>query len=385
MPPWIRAFAQPTTYLGAVMIALVWTGVHLLRDEAHDRAAADGLRQGLNLSRVVEEYVSRVIKGTDSALLVFRKLYAEDPEKFNFYNWTDSTTARNNMTVLFSITGPDGFIRHSTFGRLPEAVNIREREPFSVHIDSTTDELYISKPTVGLLSGKPSIQLTRKLYAPDGSFGGVITASLDLLQLEQFYNSITIGAGGVIALVGTDGIIRARSGRDVSAHDFVGQSVAERKVFTMLPRSPTGAYWNSANELKFDRIRRLISYRALEGLPLIAVVGLGEDDIFQEAHLTARKYNQIGLFLTAIALFAIGIGVRRELKLAATATALERSRQSLERTNVLFGMPIGCSRPRWVPMPTHDAPSRSIFATDWRAASSSCTTSRSSTCARTRP
>jgi len=170
MPPWIRAFAQPTTYLGAVMIALVWTGVHLLRDEAHDRAAADGLRQGLNLSRVVEEYVSRVIKGTDSALLVFRKLYAEDPEKFNFYNWTDSTTARNNMTVLFSITGPDGFIRHSTFGRLPEAINIREREPFSVHIDSTTDELYISKPTVGLLSGKPSIQLTRKLYEPDGSF-----------------------------------------------------------------------------------------------------------------------------------------------------------------------------------------------------------------------
>jgi diguanylate cyclase (GGDEF)-like protein len=336
MPPWIRAFAQPTTYLGAVMIALVWTGVYFLANTAHERAAADGLRKGLNLSRVFEEYVSRVIKGTDSALLVFRKLYAQDPDKFDFNDWADSATARNNLTVHFSITGPDGFIRQSTLGGIADTINIRDREPFRVHINSSTDELYISAPTIGLLSGKLSIQLTRKLFAPDGSFGGVIGASLDIRQLEQFYNSVNIGPGSVIALVGTDGIIRARSGRDSTAGHYVGQSVAERQLFTLLQRDPAGAYWNSISDLKFDRIRRLICYRVLEGLPLIAVIGLAEDDIFAESQLTARKYNQIGLFLTAIALFAIGIGLRREFKLVATASALERSKQSLERTNVLF-------------------------------------------------
>ncbi len=325
MPQWIRAFAQPTTYLGAIMIAVVWGGISFLTNAAHDRAAADGLRQGNNLSHVFQEYVTRVIKGIDSELLVLRKVYAQNPDTFSFDTWMDGATAHDNLAVHFSITGPDGVIKLSTLGPVAETVNISDKEAFRIHLKPHTDALYISEPAVGLLSGKPSIQLTRPLFGPDGSFAGVIGASLDVLQIERFYNSIDIGPASVIALIGTDGVIRARNGRDANAGDFVGQSVAERKVFAALQQSPTGAYWNSTATMKFDRVRRLISYRLLDGLPLIAVVGLAEDDIFQEARLTARKYDLIGLLLTAIALIAIAIGVRRQLKLAATTAALEQT------------------------------------------------------------
>ena len=80
----------------------------------------------------------------------------------------------------------------------------------------------------------------------------------------------------------------------------------------------------------------MISYRVVDGLPLLATVGLAEDDIFRQAVSTARKYDQIGLFLTAIVLFAIAIGALRQRKLAAATDALERSKRSLEQTNLLF-------------------------------------------------
>jgi hypothetical protein len=212
---------------------------HFLANGAYDRASEDGLR-GRFLA-AFSKSISRVITGTDIELLVLRKLYAQDPAHFDFDDWIDSATTRSNLTVHFSITGPDGVIRLSSLGPVRSTVDISDREPFRVHVDSRADELFISQPSVGLLSGKPSIQLTRPLVTPDGSFGGIIGASLDVLQVEKFYNSIDIGRKGVISLVGLDGIIRARSGRDPAASGFIGQSVAERKLFGLLPQEPTEA------------------------------------------------------------------------------------------------------------------------------------------------
>jgi diguanylate cyclase (GGDEF)-like protein len=325
----IRAFAQTTTYLGVVMIVAIWGGIVLITNDAHDRAYEDGFRQGGNLTRLFEEYIWRVIREADSQLLVLRKLYEQDPVNFDFARWIDNEKLPGDLTVHFSITGPDGIVKLSTLGPIQSKVDIGHMEAFSVHAHSTSDDLYISPPSTGHISGKTSIQLTRRLVTPDGSFVGIIAGSLNVLQLEAFYNSIDIGHAGVIALVGFDGIIRARSGRDAAASAFIGQSVAETKVFGLFRKNPIGAYWNSAGSAHFEGISRLVSYRVVEGLPLIAIVGLAESDIFQQSTLTAHKYNLIGLFLTAVVLFAIAIGVRRQMKLAA-ATA------SLEQTNSLF-------------------------------------------------
>ena len=335
MLQWIRAFAQTTTYLGVVMIVAIWGGIYFLGNEAYDRAYEDGLRQGSNLTHVFEEYIARAIKGTDSELLVLRKVYQQDPEHFDFDHWIDDAT-RSPLTVHLSITGPDGIIRLSSLGPIRSTVDNSDREPFRVHVNGTTDELFISQPTIGHLTGKPSIQLTRRLSTPDGSFGGVIAASLDIVELENIYNSIDIGHAGIIALVGFDGVVRARSGRDPTAQGYVGQSVLGRTMFGQFRQKPAGSFWSSRNSATFERVNRLISYRVVDGLPLLAVVGLAEDDIFRQAISTTRTYDQIGLFLTAVVVFAIAIGVRRQRKLAAATAALERSKRSLEQTNVLF-------------------------------------------------
>jgi diguanylate cyclase (GGDEF)-like protein/PAS domain S-box-containing protein len=337
MPPWIRAFAQTTTYLGVVMIAVVWGGVLFITNQSHELAYEEASRQGSNLSRAFEEYISRVVRGVDGELLVLRKLYQQNPAQFDFATWIDRTTILSNLTVHFTLTGTDGIIRLSSLGPIRSTVDISRNDTFRTHVDSTTDDLFIGVPGIGRLSGRMSIQLTRRLTQSDGSFGGTIAASLDVAQLQKFYNSIDIGRAGIVALVGLDGIIRARSGRDREASGFVGQSAGQTKVFELVRTSPTGSYWNSTTTAhQFEGVSRLMSYRVVEGLPLIAMVGLAEGDIFEQAVSTAQKCREIGFLLTAIVLLAIGLGAVRQMSLASTTAALERSRRSLEQMNLRF-------------------------------------------------
>ncbi len=193
---------------------------------------------------------------------------------------------------------------------------------------------------IGQITRKPSILLTRRLTAPDGTFGGTIAASLDVLQLEKFYNSVDIGREGVISLVGFDGIIRARSGRNPAARGFIGESVSQTKLFEHHGRSPSGSYWSSSKDThQFEGINRLISYRVVQGLPLFAVVGLAESDVFQEATSTARKYYEIGFLLTAVVLIAMAMGATRQMRLASATAALKETNRRFDAA--LENMPHG--------------------------------------------
>jgi diguanylate cyclase (GGDEF)-like protein len=308
-----RAFAQTTTYLGVLVIAGIWGGVLFLTHEQHQRAYAEGARQGSNLAHVFEQYIARVLGGANSGLLALRELYERDPKNFDIARQVSRTQFQNNVIGQFGIIGPDGLIKLSSIRPIRSAESVSDREYFRFHANSTTDELYISAPIVGRASGRLVFLLTRRLTAPDGSFGGVILASIDILQLERFYSSVDIGRGGVVSLVGLDGIIRARSGHDPVAKEFVGQSIGNTKMFLHYRQSPSGGYWNFENATRqFEGVRRLISYQVVEGLPLIAVVGLAEVDIFEQSRSTAHKYYLIALVLTVLVLVVIGIGAAQK-------------------------------------------------------------------------
>jgi diguanylate cyclase (GGDEF)-like protein/PAS domain S-box-containing protein len=333
----LHAFAQTTTALGVAMIVLIWGGVVFLSGAEHDHAREAGLRQGNNLTRIFETYISQVVKRTDSALLALRQSYEHNPRDFDLMRWVDNARFQNDLIVQFVIIGRDGFMKRSTLASSGPPLDLSDRDHFRYHVHAATDELFISPPVVGRASGKATVQLTRKLRAPDGSFDGVILASLDTRQVEKFYNSIDVGRLETIALVGFDGIIRARSSRQHDAEGLIGRSMAGAKIFEAYRESPAGSYWASPDfAARMDGIPRLISYRVVEGLPLIAIVGLAKDDIFEQALLKTTRYRQVGFALTAFVLVVIGFGAIRQLRLTSEMASLESSKRSLGQTNLRF-------------------------------------------------
>ena len=81
---------------------------------------------------------------------------------------------------------------------------------------------------------------------------------------------------------------------------------------------------------------RLMSYRTVSGIPLIAVVGLARQDIFRQADATLRKYIVAGTILTVIALIVMILGATRQARILAAAADLRRSKQSFEQSNLLL-------------------------------------------------
>jgi two-component sensor histidine kinase len=327
----LRTFAQMTTYLGVAVIVIIWGTVFYLAHEEYQRASEIAVRQGTNLARIFDEYISRVVGGADTTLLSLRELYQRDPQHFDIARLTRAQPSENNRIVDFGIIGADGVLKLGT-PSFPAGTSLTDREYFRHQAQAKTDELYVGPPVVGRVTGRPSFHLTRRVVAPDGSFGGVILASIDILRLEQFYNSIDIGHDGSISLAGLDGIIRARGGIDPAAHAFVGKSAAHTRIFSLYRQSPSGHYWNfGIAEPSLDGVKRLLFYRVVEGFPLIVAVGLAESDIFGEATSTARKYYLIALVFSACVIAAIGIAARNQERLSSTMAALERSKRSLEQ------------------------------------------------------
>ena len=101
MPKWLQAFRQTTTYLGVVVIAIIWGGIYLLASEQHERAYQDAVRQGSNLTRVLEEYVRRVVQQSDQSLLALRRAYEQDPEHFDIEAWVAraQSTQRSHVSI----------------------------------------------------------------------------------------------------------------------------------------------------------------------------------------------------------------------------------------------------------------------------------------------
>jgi diguanylate cyclase (GGDEF)-like protein/PAS domain S-box-containing protein len=337
MTNWLQAVRQTTSYLGVVVIAIIWGGIYLLASQEHERAYQDAVRQGSNLARVLEEYIRRVAQESDSALLALRRDYQKDPQHFDITDWAVHTRSNDNLTVRFGVADSNGFVLQSSLGPLSSPVYIGNRSHFEFQRTATADQLYISEPVIGYVSKKLTIEFTRRLNKPDGSFDGTVASSLDIAQLEAFFSSLDIGRAGFVSLVGSDGVVRARGGPDPAMRGFAGISAVNSPLFVALRQSQAGNYWNTpASSAQFDHISRLISYRTVAGLPLIAVVGLAEQTVFQQANATLRKYVLAGTVLTLIVLTVMILGAAREARILSATNELRRSKQSLEQTNLVL-------------------------------------------------
>lgn len=333
---WLRAIAQPSTLLGIVLVGLLWIGLNAHLEDRQSSAERAAIQNTDNLTRAFEEHLSRTLKDIDRSLKIARARYLRSPNIVEFVGWLRGSELFDDATLQFVIIGPDGFLEFSNLAPLSTRLDLSDREHFRVHVNAKSDELFISKPVLGRVSKKWTVQLTRRIERSDGSFGGVILASFDPTRLSRLYESVDVGRGGYVGIIGADGTVRAASGH---APAPLGADVSKTRLFQHYPKATSG--WFYAADDRGEGTDRLVAYRAVQNYPLVVVVGLANDDIFAGLRADQRKYYSVAALLTLLVLAVIGFGIRSRRARERIADDLER--QNIRLNALLANMPVGVS------------------------------------------
>jgi signal transduction histidine kinase len=157
------------------------------------------------------------------------------------------------------------------------------------------------------------ISVSRRLVDREGRFAGIVVAAVESHNFERFYRSLDLGQGDSIALFKRDGALVFRLphadayiGRSFADLEPVARRLAEHGAGVLRVTSP------------LDGVRRLVSYRVVEGLPLVVAVGLAEGPLlaaWQRFTLVTFSGMLVALVLggTLYALLARQARQRREL------------------------------------------------------------------------
>ncbi|MCT0224381.1 ATP-binding protein [Synechococcus sp. CS-1328] len=156
-------------------------------------------REGLNLADFVA-------KQARSEWLESGKIRPHSLQTDGFPNYEGSI-------VQIAIIDAEGYLSASSLDSRPAKIFLGDRPHFIALKETVNDQIYISKPVIGRISGLETVQFSRPIIASDQRFLGVVVVSIDVnVFLSSEMESLT-RAGTVFAFVGEDGIVRFGSKR----------------------------------------------------------------------------------------------------------------------------------------------------------------------------
>ncbi|MBD9667325.1 response regulator [Variovorax sp. VRV01] len=88
--------------------------------------------------------------------------------------------------------------------------DVSDRPYFQSQREGSARGLYINEPVVTRTDRRPALVVSRRLTKPDGSFDGVVTASVTLQELQASYSAIELGEGSALLLTLDDGTLVVR-------------------------------------------------------------------------------------------------------------------------------------------------------------------------------
>ena len=263
---------RSSALLGVMIIAMLWGGICLkyVQDVRGDERDAE--RTNGNFAMVFEENVLRSIGEIDKALLYMRRSIETRQNTVDYHTIVNTADVLSEIIVQVAIIDAKGIMRASNAGPQPApAMDLSDREHFRVHLNSTADRLFISKPVVGRVSRQWSVQFTRRFLNRDGSFGGVVVTSLNPAHLTDFYNRIDFGSSTSIALVGADGVVRSSGGG--SGGFALGRTSARPRCSA----TSVNVTFDDVDPATGDT--RLVTFRQVRGHPLLVSVSLTDRDL----------------------------------------------------------------------------------------------------------
>jgi two-component system sensor histidine kinase BarA len=280
----------------AALVAGLWTLTVLQLRATRQVLIENTQRDVRSLARLFNEHANRTIESADQAVTYLRFRYNTLGSDLDIAQDLRVGLNPDKIYNLFSIVDEHGDVVLSSQAFKP--MNLSDREHIKVHTGATNDALFISRPVLGRVSKKWSIQMTRRISYPDGRLKGVVVVSMDPQYFTQLYNDIDVGKHGVITLIGADGIVRVRR---VGDQISMGMDVSDNPIFKTIQAGTRGVITANSG---IDGRNRILAYEKLQHYPLMVAVGVDIEERLAPYYVDRNQSLLIaGLISVVILLF----------------------------------------------------------------------------------
>ncbi len=288
-----------------------------------------------NMTRALAQHATDTLRAADSMLLGL-------VERFEVDGMNEASLPRLKKLLQASVAELDslnGIYVYDAEGRwvvhsqasTPRNVNNADREYFLYHKQNLDVSAHVGVPIESRSTGRWVIPVSRRLNHPDGTFAGVVLATVDMAYFRAFHDSFDIGERGVILLALDNGTMLVRRPFNASQ---IGMDISKGPVFTQLRTQGPGTRVLTS---KVDQVTRMYSYMHTRHYPLVVAMALGKDDIFatwrQEAWWTAAVIVALILVLSGFGfrlVRQISVREQAEAELRTAKGTLEDLNRSLE-------------------------------------------------------
>jgi signal transduction histidine kinase/CheY-like chemotaxis protein len=272
-----------------------------------------------NVAKALAEQTAWTWEGMDLLLRDTARWYRTDSSKVapeHFDEVLANRTAGVSQLRAITIIDAQGIQRHRSRGPSPPNLDLSDRSYFLAHRNGTVTGLFMSEPLLSRSEHRASIILSRRLEDDKHQFAGVITAIVDLEDLERFYGSVSLGSGSAIQLLRDDGTLLVRS---PPATEAIGKKFPELAT----PRT------EPANQLvsPIDNRRDFIAVAPVRGTPLVVAVTRDETVALRSWRDEASRLASRTLVVTLLGLVAIAALWRQLRRVEAGERALRDSEE----------------------------------------------------------
>jgi signal transduction histidine kinase len=193
-------------------------------------------------------------------------------------------------------------------------LNLAKRDYFAAQVARDTGT-FIGARVTGVVSGKPSFNVSRRRSAPAGGFDGVINISIQPDYLLDFWQAAASAAGeNAVSLLRADGAVLVRY---PAVADAPTQLAPNANFFRLIQGHDAGVVRQSSD---VDGVDRILAFRKLQAYPVYLLFGLATESVERQWHENLALYG-LSAALGAFALAAMSLLAIRQARFAALAAA----------------------------------------------------------------
>ena len=317
-----------------IVVVAALSALSLLREQIESRT----ILSAQSLARSVEQTLEGMVDAIDIALLTSTDEFTRQMSmgKINPESITTMLVRHQTRLPLVDNIRASNERGESIYGlgSLSPPVDISDRDYFVRLRDDPNAGLFIAQPIIGRHKQKWVWLFARRINKPDGSFGGVIFASMFVEQIEKLLSQVNMGPDSALALRDSELRLIARNTFGSANTIPTGDQRLSTPFMEALKANPhEGTFVSDASSV--DPLHRRYSYHRSQKYGFTVNVGIPIEAALADWRKEAWTIG--GLVLAfVLAMLAFLFHIRRAWRLQDRDISARKRAETLLRTRLRF-------------------------------------------------